>query len=202
MCFSTCWLWHGLRATTERIFFEILTSKSGPRPSVFNALEFQICLAPQRHALFEHLNFSKCFDHGVFFTCAWRRNSVHLFNISTSKNALKMACFVHFDFGMCFCATAPCTFWTSQLPKVLWAWCFLTCCLPNYSKLMCFAPQPSGATKHRKKQVFRDFSTFSRTFILSLSLFSDLLSSSLLFSDSSHLCFFHPSILYCRKFDC
>ena len=51
--------------------------------------------------------------------------------------------------------------------------------------------RPSGATNHWKNTVFCDFPTFSRTrifFLLRLSLF-DLLSSSLLFSDSSHLCF-------------
>ena len=51
--------------------------------------------------------------------------------------------------------------------------------------------RPSGATNHWKNTVFRDFPTFSRTwifFLRRLSLF-DLLSSSLLFSDSSHLCF-------------
>ena len=58
--------------------------------------------------------------------------------------------------------------------------------------------RPSGATNHWENTVFRDFATFSRTwifFLLGLSLFwssfffSSLLFSSLLFSDSSHLCF-------------
>jgi hypothetical protein len=51
--------------------------------------------------------------------------------------------------------------------------------------------RPSGATNHLKNTVFRDFPAFSRTwifFLLNLSLF-DLISSSLLFSDSSHFCF-------------
>ena len=51
--------------------------------------------------------------------------------------------------------------------------------------------RPSGATNHWKNTLFPDFPTFSRTwifFLRRLSLF-DLLSSSLLFSDSSHLCF-------------
>ena len=51
--------------------------------------------------------------------------------------------------------------------------------------------RPSGATNHWKNRVFRDFPAFLRTwifFLLRLSLF-DLLSSSLLFSYSSHLCF-------------
>ena len=53
--------------------------------------------------------------------------------------------------------------------------------------------RPSGATNHWKNTVFRDFPTFSHTwifFLLRLSLFwSSFFFSSLLFSDSSHLCF-------------
>ena len=33
-------------------FFDIRTSKSGPRPSVFNTFDFKMCFAPQRRALF------------------------------------------------------------------------------------------------------------------------------------------------------
>ena len=64
--------------------------------------------------------------------------------------------------------------------------------------------RPSGATNHWKNTMFRHFPTFSRTwifFLRRLSLFDLLLlSSSLLFSDSSHLSllFICP---YCRKFD-
>ena len=35
-------------------------------------------------------------------TCASRHNSVHFFDISTSKSAPTLRCFVHFDFEMCF----------------------------------------------------------------------------------------------------
>ena len=41
-------------------FFDISTSKSAPRPSVFNTFDFEMCFAPQRCALFRHLNFQKC----------------------------------------------------------------------------------------------------------------------------------------------
>ena len=42
-----------------------------------------------------------------FFTlltwkCASRHSGVHFFDISTSKSAPKLRCFVHFDFDMCF----------------------------------------------------------------------------------------------------
>ena len=41
-------------------FFNISTSKTAPNPSVFNTFYFQMCFAPQRRALFRHLNFQKC----------------------------------------------------------------------------------------------------------------------------------------------
>ena len=72
-------------------FFNISTSKSGLRPSVFNTFDFEMCFAfrhlnfqewsehevlmrfdvemcfaPQRRALFEHLNSQKCSEHGAF----------------------------------------------------------------------------------------------------------------------------------------
>ena len=40
-------------------FFDIRTSKSGPRPSVFNTFDFEMCFAPQRRALFRHPNLQK-----------------------------------------------------------------------------------------------------------------------------------------------
>ena len=74
-----------------RALFNISTSKSGPRPSVFKTFDFEMCFAfrhlnlqewsehevlmhfdvemcfaPQRHALFEHLNFQKCSEHEAF----------------------------------------------------------------------------------------------------------------------------------------
>ena len=49
-------------------FFDISTSKSGPNPSVFNTFYFQMCFAPQRRALFQHLNFQKWSEPRVFLT--------------------------------------------------------------------------------------------------------------------------------------
>ena len=39
---------------------DVWTSKMSPRPPVFNTFDFQMCFAPQRRALFRHLNFQKC----------------------------------------------------------------------------------------------------------------------------------------------
>ena len=41
------------------------------------------------------------FVHFDFTKCASRHNSVHFFDISTSKSGLDLVCFVH-DFEMCF----------------------------------------------------------------------------------------------------
>ena len=97
-------------------------------------------------------------------------------------------------------ATTACTFSTLQLLKVFRTWCVLyiltwTCSLRHngvqffISHLASWfrSRRLSGATNHWKNTVFRDFPTFSRTWIFFLLILS--LSSSLLFSDSSHLCF-------------
>ena len=88
-------------------FFDISTSKSAPRPRCFVHFHFEMCFAPQRRALFRHLNCQKWSAPLVFCTfltwkCASRHNGVHFFDISTSKSGPKLACFVHFDLEMCF----------------------------------------------------------------------------------------------------
>ena len=97
MCFAP------QRRALFRHFFDIWTSKSGPRPSVFNTFDLEMCFAPQRRALFRH----RRTGNGVFcyiltWKCASRHNGVHFFDISTSKSGPRMVCFVHFDFKMCF----------------------------------------------------------------------------------------------------
>ena len=46
----------------------ICTSKSAPYPSVFCTFDLEICFAPQRRALFRHLNFQKWSENGVLCT--------------------------------------------------------------------------------------------------------------------------------------
>ena len=91
-------------------FFDISTSKSAPSMVCFLHFDFKMCFAPQRRALFRHLNFQKWSEHGVlscaFYIltskCASHHNGVHFFHVATLKSALKLRCFVHFDFEMCF----------------------------------------------------------------------------------------------------
>ena len=65
-------------------FFDILTSKSGPRLVCFVHFDLEMCFAPQRRALFRHLNFQNCSEVEV--------------------------CFVHFDLEMCFAPQRRATF--------------------------------------------------------------------------------------------
>ena len=65
-------------------FFDISMSKSGPTMVCFVHFDFQMCFAPQRRALFQHLNFQKWSEHGVClyiltWTCASRHIGVHFF---------------------------------------------------------------------------------------------------------------------------
>ena len=141
-------------------FFDIWTSKSGPRPSVFNTFDLEMCFAPQRRALFRHHNFQKWSDTGVF--CAfWLRNVLR--------------------------ATTACTFSTSQLPKVVREWCVLyiltwkcasrhngmhffdistsksgptLVCFVHFDLEMCFAPQRRALFRHLNFQKWSENGVF------------------------------------------
>ena len=167
-------------------FFDIWTSKSGPRMVCFVHFDLEMCFAPQRCALFQHLNFQKWSENGVLCT---------------------------FWLGNVLRATTACTFSTSELPKVVREWCvlyILTCkCASRHNGLQFFIShlaswlrtrrfseptfRPSGAPNHWKNIVFCDFATCSRIcifFLLIYSFSSTFLSSHLsLLSASSLLCF-------------
>ena len=49
-------------------FFDISTSKSGPNVVCFVHIDLEMCSAPQRRALFRHLNFQKWSEAEVFCT--------------------------------------------------------------------------------------------------------------------------------------
>ena len=49
-------------------FFDISTSKSGPNRVCFVHFDLEMCFAPQRRALFRHLNFQKWSERVVFYT--------------------------------------------------------------------------------------------------------------------------------------
>ena len=60
-------------------FFDISTSKSALNPSVLYTFDFEMCFAPQRRALFRHLNAQKCVLYILPSKCFSRRNGVQFF---------------------------------------------------------------------------------------------------------------------------
>ena len=154
MCFAP------QRRALFRHFFDIATSKSGPRMVCFVHFDLKMCFAPQRRALFRHLNFQKWSEPGVFCT---------------------------FSLGNVLRATTACTFSTSQLPKVVRTWCVLYIftwkCASRHNGVhffdistsksgprpsvfytfdleMCFAPQRRAVFRHLNFQKWSDHVVF------------------------------------------
>ena len=142
-------------------FFNIRTSKSGANMWCFVHFDFEMCFAPQRRALFQHLNLQKWSEHGVFCT---------------------------FWLGNVLRATTACTFSTSELPKVVRQWCVLyiltwkcasrhngvhffdiwtsksgptMVCFVHFDLEMCFAPQRRALFRHRNFQKWSGAEVFS-----------------------------------------
>ena len=144
-----------------------------------------MCFTPQRRALFLHLNFQKWSEHGLFvhfwlLKCASRQNCVHFFDIATSKSGPELTCLVHFDFQMCFTPQRRAIF-----SSLIW---------PNGSAPAALAsllfdhPKPQIIGKTQWITTVLPFRASASSFF-SLFLFSDLLSSFHLLSDSFHICF-------------
>ena len=74
-------------------FLYISISKSGPRMVCLVHVDFEMCFAPQRRALFRHLNFQKWSGAEVFlciltWKCASRHNGVQFFIARSAPAAL------------------------------------------------------------------------------------------------------------------
>ena len=118
-----------------------------------------MCFAPQRRALFRHLNFQKWSENGVFCTF-WLGNVLRATTactFSTSqlpKVVRSWVCFVHFDLEMCFAPqrralfrhrnfqkwSEPgvfCTFWLGNVLRATTACTFLTSQLPTVVREWC-----------------------------------------------------------------
>ena len=114
-----------------------------------------------------------------------------IFRHLNAKKWSEPVSFLHFWLGNVLRATTACTFSTSQLPDG-------TAPAPLAS-LLFHLPEPQIIWKTQWIATFLPFRAPASSFF-SLFLFSDLLTSWLLLSDSSHLCFsicpyFHLSIL-------
>ena len=204
-------------------FFDISASKSGPKLKCLVHFDFEMCFAPQRGAFFRHRNFEKCSEREVFYLFQWQMcfalQRLALFRHGNFKKCSERDVVLPFSLANVLCATTACIFSTSQLPKVVRAWCVLYIltwkCASGHNGVHFFISHlarwlrtrrfsepnfcSSGATDHWKNTVFRDFPTFSRIsifFLLTLSLLSSsLFYSTLLFSLTLPISAFHLSIV-------
>ena len=154
--------WEGAQSLAPATRNDIWTSKSGPRMVCFVHFDFEMCFAPQRLALFRHLNFQKWSENGVFWCvlyiltskCSSRHDSVHFFDISTSKSGPNLVCLEHFDFEMCLAPQRRalfrhlnfqkwsengvfCTFWLRNVLRATTACTFSTSQLPKVVRRWC-----------------------------------------------------------------
>ena len=146
------WLRNVLRATTACTFWTSQTSKSGPSMVCFVHFDLDMCFAPQRRALFRHLNFQMWSDPGVLCTF-WLCNVLR--------------------------ATTACNF-----SSLIWPAGSAPAALAS---LLFDPPEPQIIGKTQCFATFLPFRAPGSPFFWKF-LLVDLLSSSLLFSDSSHLC--------------
>ena len=193
-------------------FFDISTGKSGPHLVCCVHFDLEMCFAPQRRALFGHLNFQKWSGAGVLCTFSLR----NVLRTTTACTFWTLNCqkwsgagvLCTFSLRNVLRATTACTFSTSQLAKVVRTWCVVYIltwkCVSRHNGVQFFIShlaswlrtrrfsepsfRPSGAPNHWKNTVFRDFPTFKMRICIFFLL--TLLSSNLsLLSASSLLCF-------------
>ena len=185
-----------------------------------------MCFAPQRRALFRHLNCQKWSGAGVFSTF-WLGNVLRattactFFDIATSKSGPELVCFVHFEFEMCFApqrralfrhcnfqqwsgAGVLCTFWLGNVLRATTACNFSSLLWPAGSapaalaSLLFDPPEPQIIGKTEWIATFLRFRASPSSFFLLFLFYSSL------FWSFSSLCLC-PALLficpYCRKFD-
>ena len=146
--------------------------------------DVEMCLAPQRRAIFRHLTFKK-WSEPVSFLRFWLENAI--FEHRNFQNGSPHVVFSTFCLANMLRATAACNFWTSQLPKWLrpcGVFHILTCkyasrhsgvqflniatskmaplmwCFVHFDLQMCFAPQPRGILEHLNFQNGSDAEVF------------------------------------------
>ena len=145
--------WQGAQSLAPATQSDASTSKSGANMWRFVHFDFEMCFAPQRPTIFEHLNFQKC-SEPVSFLHFWFRNVLR--------------------------ATTACKF-----SSLIWPAGSAPAALAS---LLFDPPEPQIIGKTQCFATFLPFRAPGSSFFWDF-LFFDLLSSSLLFSDSSHLCF-------------
>ena len=154
-----------------------------------------------------HLNVQKWSEASVFCTC-WLRNVLRAktactFSTSQLPKVVRSWCVLHIWLRNVLRATTACTFSTSQLLKVLRTWGvldiltwiyasrhngvqFFISHLASWLRTRCFSEPAAYFSTFRSHKSMEKHSVSRLSYLFA---HLDLLSSSLLFSDSAHLCF-------------
>ena len=182
------------------------------------------CTIPCACQAKRHLNVQKRSEHVVLFTF-WLRNVLRAttactFSTSQLPKVVRSWCALCILTSKCASRHNGVRLFRRLNFQVVRSWCALCIltskCASRHNGVQFFIShlaswlrtrrfseptfRPSGATNHWKNTVFRDFPTFSRTwiFFLRFSLLWSSLFFSLLYSSAPPLLFICP---YCRKFD-
>ena len=193
--FCTFWLGNVLSRHSGVHFCDISTCKSGPTMVCFVHFHFEMCFAPQRRALFRHLNCQKLSE--------------------------PLVCIVHFDLEMCFAPQRRAlfrhlncqkwsatlvflTFWLGNVLRATTACNFSSLLWPAGSapaalaSLLFDPPETQIIEKTQWIATFLPFRASPSSFFLLFLFYSSL------FWSFSSLCLC-PALLficpYCRKFD-
>ena len=175
--------------------------------SVICTYDLEICFAPQRRALFRHVNFQKCsetmsfntFDFEMCFAPQWRARlwALTLLTLKMCFAPQWRALVRHHNFQKCSGAEVFCTFWLGNVLRATTACNFSSLIRPDGSapaalpSLLFDLPEPQIIVKTQWIATFLTLRAAASSFFW-LFLFSDLHSSSLLSSDSSTSAF--PSV--------
>ena len=169
------------------------TSKSAPYPSVFCTFDLEMCFAPQRRALFRHLNFQKWSEHEVVCTCllgnVLRATTARTFSTSQLLNVLGSWSVLYILTWNVLRTTTACNF-----SSLIWPHRSAPAALAS---LLVDPPEPQIIGKTQCFATFLPFrapgSFFFGDFLFLISFFF------------SSLLWLFPSLLficpYCRKFD-
>ena len=182
--------WEGAQSLAPATRNELWTSKSGPYVVCFVQFDFETCFAT---------------------------TACNFFDIAASKSDPTLVCFVHFDFEMCFapqrralfqhlnfqkCSDPGvfCKFWLGNVLRATTACNFSSLIWPDGSapaalvSLLFDPPEPQIIRKTKCFATFLPFRASASSFLW-LFLFSDLLSSTLVFSLPLPISAFQLSIL-------
>ena len=177
-------------------FSDISTSKSGLSMVCFVHFDLEMCFAPQRRALFRHLNFQKRSGRYFFYLqmCSAPEPRALFRHLNFQKRSEREV-FLAFLLTNVLRATTACTFSTPERPKVVRTPDFFTLltwkcasrhngvhfsdistsksglsmvCFVHFDLEMCFAPQRRALFRHLNFQKWSEPVIFFYTFDLEM----------------------------------